>query len=197
MLLRLALVCLAFTAPAATADCVSFDSFSKGVHVKLEDGSTWIARRSAHEVIRIDQTNHDGAYAQYAIGPYGVFVTEGTRNGIGTISENEYVRRVPEPSVGMDWTSVVKSTGTSLATHSTYPVKRGKVHVTAGDLRVVQLNGCKYRVMGVDIAYSADLGGMVQHFAYFPDLRFGLQTKVTYKDGSTDSAGITGMRVAK
>ena len=50
---------------------------------------------------------------------------------------------------------------------------------------------------GMDIAYSADLGGMVQHFAYFPDIRFGLQTKVTYKDGSTDSAGITGMRVAK
>ncbi len=197
MFLRLAALCLALSAPAALADCVGYDSFVKGVEVKLQDGSKWIARRSAHEVIRIDKTNHDGAYAQYAIGPYGVFVTEGTRNGIGTTTELAYSKTPPQPFVGMDWTSTVKNTTISEATHSTYPAKRGKVHVTANNLREVKLNGCTYKVMGVDIAYSADLGGMVQHFAYFPDIRFGLQTKVTYKDGSTDSAGITGMRVAQ
>ncbi|MGV8985511.1 MAG: hypothetical protein ACOH2H_04400 [Cypionkella sp.] len=191
MFLRLALFC-AMVSPAA-ADCVNYMSFTKGVQVTLEDGSVWTARRDAHDVIRIDQTNGKASYARYAVGLYGVYPTESTRNGKGTISEFRYTRKPVEPVVGMDWTSNVKATSTKIGA-APDPMRREKVHVTAGNLRPIKLGKCSYRVMGVDMGHLGGPYPTVQHFAYFPDLRFGIQTQITYPADTVKKAAILAMK---
>ena len=67
---------------------------------------------------------------------------------------------------------------------------------TAG-LREVTISGCPYRVMGVDVAIMSDDRVTVFHYAYFPDLRFGTQTRITYDGGDKVEAGIVAMEPMK
>jgi hypothetical protein len=196
MFLRLAAVCAALASPAL-ADCVSFDDFAKGVTVKQADGSVWTARRGAHEVIRLDQTNAKGVYAKYVEGAYGVYPAETTRNGIGTTAEYRYARTQPEPALGMDWTSNVRANDIPAHDLSRQDWQRGKARVTAGDLRQVTIGGCDYQVMAVDMAMDVRGRTTVLHYAYFPDLRFGTQTRITYQDGGREEAGIVAMMPLK
>ena len=190
MFLRLALFCAMVT--PAFADCVSFRSFAKGVEVRLEDGSVWLARRDAHEVIRLDQTNAAGPYAKYVQGPYGVYPTESTRNGVATVSEFAYARVPPQPFAGMDWTSNATASNTSI-NMATADTRREKVHVTAGAVQVVKIGKCSYQVLGVDMGHLNGPNPTVQHFVYFPDLRFGIQTKISYAGGPVKQSGIVRM----
>ena len=190
MFLRLAIFCaLAFPANAA---CVSYLSFAKGVEVKLEDGSVWTAKRDAHDVIRIDQKNGKGRYARYAVGLYGIYASESTRNGTGVISEFSYARKPVEPGVGMDWTSNVTAMSTKMGANPD-PTRREKVHVTASDVATVRLGKCTYRVMGVDMGHLGGPHPTVQHFAYFPDLKFGIQTQITYPADTVKKAAVLAM----
>lgn len=191
MFLRLALFC-ALATPAG-AECVTYESFLKGVKVTLQDGSIWTAKRSAHEVIRVDQTNAKGAYARYMIGAYGVYPTESTRNGEATISEFAYSRPPLEPAMGMDWTSNVKADSTKIGGDPA-PQRWEKVHVTAGNLRQAQIGKCAYRVMGVDLGHLDGPHPTVQHFAYFPDLRFGIQTQITYPKDTVKKAAVLALK---
>ncbi len=173
----------------ATAECVGYQSFLKGVKVTLEDGSVWTAKRAAHDVIRIDQINGKETYARYAVGPYGVFATESTRNGKGTISEFSYARAVVAPASGMDWTSNVKAVSTKIGSQPD-AMRREKVHVTAGTVEMVRLGKCAYNVMGVDMGHLDGPYPTVQHFAYFPDLKFGIQTQITYPADTVKKAAV-------
>jgi hypothetical protein len=107
MLIRLAALCAVLASPLL-ADCVDFDTVTKGVTVTQADGSIWTVRRGAHDTIRMDQTNAAGVYAKYAEGPYGVYPTETTRNGIGGTAEYTFAKAPPEPGIGMGWTSTYK-----------------------------------------------------------------------------------------
>ena len=191
MWLRLALLCVMAT--PASARCVTYQSFAKGVEVTLQDGSVWTAKRDAHEVIRIDQTNGRAAYARYVVGPYGIYASESTRNGKGVISEFSYARTPVEPVVGIDWTSNVKAVSTAIG-HAPDPARREKVHLTAADLAEVTLGPCTYKVMGVDIGHLGGPYPTVQHFAYFPDLRFGIQTQITYPADTVKKAAVLALR---
>ena len=191
MFVRFALM-LMMAAPAA-AECVTYQSFTKGVKVTLEDGTIWTARRDAHDVIRIDQTNGKDSFARYVVGPYGVYPTESTRNGAGTISEFTYNRRPVEPITGMDWTSGVRAASTPIGTKPD-PVRHEKVHVTAGTLKAVKLGKCRYAAMGVDMGHLGGPHPTVQHFTYFPDLRFGIQTQITYPADTVKKAAVIAMR---
>ena len=194
MFLRLALVCAFFCAVAApaAAECVTYQSFAKGVRVTLEDGSVWTARRDAHDVIRIDQTNSRDSYARYVVGLYGVYASESTRNGKGVISEFTYARKPVEPVLGMDWTSNVKAVSTRIGERPD-PARREKVHVTATAVASVTLGKCRYKVMGVDMGHLGGPFPTVQHFAYFPDLRFGIQTQITYPADTVKKAAVLAM----
>ncbi|MBI1170887.1 hypothetical protein GC209_05760 [bacterium] len=191
MILRIALI-LATALPAA-AECVTYQSFTKGVKVTLEDGTVWTARRDAHDVIRIDQINGKEAYARYVVGPFGVYPTESTRNGKGSISEFSYRRDPVEPRAGMDWTSNVKAQNTLIGA-APDPVRYEKVHVTAGAARVVRLGKCRYAAMGVDMGHLGGPYPTVQHFTYFPDLRFGIQTQITYPAATVKKAAVLAMK---
>ena len=191
MLLRLALFCAMVT--PALGDCVTYQSFTKGVRVTLEDGSVWLAKRDAHEVIRIDQTNGKDAYARYVVGLYGIYAAESTRNGKGVISEFSYARPPVEPVLGIDWTSNVRAVSTTIGA-APDPARREKVHVTAAAVAEVKLGKCTYRVMGVDVGHLGGPYPTVQHFAYFPDLKFGIQTQITYPADTVKKAAVLAMR---
>lgn len=195
MFLRLALICalIPFAATPAAAECVTYQNFTKGVRVTLEDGTIWTARRDAHDVIRIDQTNGRDSFARYVVGPYGVYPTESTRNGKGTISEFSYRRAPVEPQVRMDWTSNVRAVSTPIGA-APDPVRREKVHVTAGDQRILRLGKCSYAAMGVDMGHVGGPYPTVQHFTYFPDLRFGIQTQITYPADTVKKAAVVGLK---
>ena len=122
---------------------------------------------------------------------------KGTRNGIGTTTENTYAKALPEPNVGMDWTSNFKTNSIPYYDKSRQDWRRGKVRVTAADLREVEISGCAYRVMGVDVAETMGERTTVVHFLYFPDLRFGTQTRITYQDGTKVEAGVSGISALK
>jgi hypothetical protein len=195
MFLRLTAFCL-MVAPAvgsAQAECVNFLSFAKGVTVKLEDGSVWSVRRQAHEVIRLEQTNAGGNYARYVEATYGVYQTESTRNGSATVSEYSYVRRVPEPAAGMDWTSNVRATTTKIG-DTKADAWREKVHVTAGSVATVKIGSCRYAALGLDVGHIGGPYPTVQHFTYFPDLRFAIQTRITYPTDTVKKAAILSMK---
>jgi hypothetical protein len=197
-MLRFAVVCAALSlASPLWADCVTFKSVTKGITVTQADGSIWTVRRGARNGIRMDQTNADGIYAKYFEGPYGIFPTESTRNSIGSTAEYVYAKPPPEPSLTMNWTSNYKINNISHYDKSRQDWRRGKVHVTAADLREVTISGCPYRVMGVDVAETADGRTTVLHYAYFPDLRFGTQTRITSNGGTVEEAGIVAMQPMK
>jgi hypothetical protein len=187
MISRVAALCL-MTAPA-WAGCPDYLSFAKGVTVKLEDGSVLSVRRDAHEVIRADQTNATDHFARYVIGPYGVYPTESTRNGHGAISEYSYARTPPEPVAGMDWTSNVRAV-TTLIGAAPEPQRREKVHVTVGDVQRVTIGRCAYQALEIDMGHLGGPNPTVQHFTYFPDLRFGIQTRITYPKDTVKKAAV-------
>jgi hypothetical protein len=93
----------------------------------------------------------------------------------------------------MDWSSNYKVNWIPYYDKSRQDWRAGKMRVTAGDLRDVKIGGCPYRVMAVDVAETANDRTTVVHFAYFPDLRFGTQTRITYDDGRKKEVGIKGM----
>ncbi len=196
MFLRLAVLCSTLASPV-WADCVSFDSFTKGVTVKQADGSIWTARRGAHDVIRIDQTNAEGVYAKYVVARYGVYPAESTRNGIGGTAEYTFAKAPPEPSLTMVWTSNYKVNDIPHFDKSRQDWRSGKVKATASDLREVTISGCPFRVMGVDLAMTANDRTTVLHYAYFPDLRFGTQTRVKFDGSDKVEAGIVAMTAVK
>jgi len=190
--MRLAVLCAALASPV-WADCVTFDSVAKGVTVPQADGSIWTVRRGARDSIRMDQTNAKGVYAKYVEGPDGVYPTESTRNGIGSTAEYAYAKAPPEPSLTMGWTSNFKINDIPHYDTSRQDWRKGKARVTAADLREVTISGCPYRVMGVDVVLMANDRTTVVHYAYFPDLRFGTQTRITFDGGSAEEAGIVAM----
>lgn len=194
MFLRVAALCLMIgpAAGAAQAECVNFLSFAKGVTVKLTDGSVWSVHRQAHEVIRLEQTNAGGNYARYVEATYGIYQTESTRNGSATVSEYTYIRRVPEPAAAMDWTSAVRATTTKIG-DTKADAWREKVHVTAGNVATVKIGSCRYQAMGLDVGHIGGPYPTVQHFTYFPDLRFGIQTRITYPTDTVKKAAILSM----
>lgn len=195
MVLRMAAFCLMIgtAAGAAQAECVNLLSFAKGVTVKLTDGSVWTVRRQAHEVIRLEQTNAGGNYARYVEATYGIYQTESTRNGSATVSEYTYIRRVPEPKPAMDWTSAVRATTTKIGDNKA-DAWREKVHVTAGTVATVKIGSCRYAAMGLDVGHIGGPYPTVQHFTYFPDLRFGIQTRITYPTDTVKKAAIVSMK---
>lgn len=190
MMLRVAALCLMVS--PAFGECLDYLSLTRGITVKLEDGSVWSVRRGAHETIRADQTNAKDAFARYVIGPYGVYPTESTRNGHGTISEYSYARKPPEPAAGMDWTSNVKAVSTPIGADPE-PQRREKVHVTAGATESAKISGCTYKVLEIDMGHIDAPNPTVQHFTYFPDLRFGIQTRITYPSDTVKKAAVLAM----
>ena len=193
-MMKFATLCaaLVFASPV-WAECVTFKSITKGITVTHADGSIWTVRRGARNNIRMDQTNATGVYAKYVEGPYGVYPTESTRNSIGSTAEYTYAKAPPEPSITMDWTSNFKVNHIPARDKSREDWRKGKARVTAADLREVTISGCPYRVMGVDVALASDDRVTVFHYAYFPDLRFGTQTRITYDGGDKVEAGIVAM----
>ena len=190
MFLRLMVLCL--MAAPAFADCVNYVSFTKGVTVKLADGSVWSVHRQAHDVIRIEEARASGNYAKYVVGLYGVYQTESTRNGSATVSEYHYIRTPPEPAAGMDWTSNVKATTAKIGDDKA-DKWREKVHVTAGASQTLKVGACRYQAFGLDIGHDGGPYPTVQHFTYFPDLRFGIQTRITYPQDTVKKAAILSM----
>ena len=191
MFLRLAALCL--MAFPAVAECVDYQSFTKGVTVKLVDGSIWSVHRDAHDVIRVEQSNAGGNYARYVVAPYGVYQTESTRNGSGTVTEYHYIRTPPLPEAGMDWTSNVKAVSTKIG-GSDEEKWREKVHVTASAVQALKVGACRYTAFGLDIGHVGGPYPTVQHFTYFPDLRFGIQTRITYPADTVMKAAIVSMK---
>ena len=190
MMLRVMLFCL-ITSPAG-AGCLTEESFLKGVQVKLQDGSHWHVQRGAHDMIRADQTNAEGSYARYVVARFGVYPAESTRNGQGEMSEYTYQRRPPEPVAGMDWTSNARAVVTPVG-GAPSARWREKVHVTVGALQQTEISGCTYGVLEMDMGHLGGPNPTVQHFTYFPDLRFGIQTRITYRADTVKKSAILAM----
>lgn len=190
MMLRAAL--LWAVASPAFGGCLVAQDLLKGVQVKLQDGSIWHLQRGAHDMIRADQTNAKGSYARYVIARLGVYPVESTRNGQGEMSEYTYIRTPPLPEAGLDWTSNVRAVITPVggAPNARW---REKVHVTVGAQEQAEISGCLYRVLQIDMGHLGSPNPTVQHFTYFPDLRFGIQTRITYPADTVKKSAILSM----
>ncbi len=190
VILRVVAVCL--TVGPAFGKCVDSVDLTRGIMVKLEDGSVWSVRRAAHDGMRLDQINAAETYARYVVGPFGVYPTESTRNGHGTISEYAYARTPKEPVAGMNWTSNVRAVLTPIGAVAE-PERREKVHVTAGAVEAVKIGTCAYNVLEIDMGHLGGPNPTVQHFTYFPDLRFGIQTRITYPADTVKKSAVLSM----
>lgn len=193
-MLRLTLALLLLAAPA-WADCIPFKAMKKGIEVQLQDGARWLVKIGAGDVVRMDKTNHTGAYAQYVEAPFGTYPTESTRNGIGVISVYDFAKVPPEPRDGLYWTSNARQTWLSQAGTRDVTI-RVKVTATGSAPRTVTISGCDYRAVTLDLAITSDRGTFTLRHACFPELRFGIQTRLTDISGEETRTGITGMRAA-
>jgi hypothetical protein len=107
------------------AECFIFDSVTKGVTDTQADGS--------------DQC--DRGLCQICRGPYGVYPTESTCNGIGGTAEYGYAKAPPEPGIGMGWTGNIKVNDIPHYDTARQDWRRGKGRVMATDLREMTLSG--------------------------------------------------------
>jgi hypothetical protein len=190
MMLRAALVWI--MASPAFAGCLVESDLLKGVQVRLQDGSSWHVQRGAQDMIRADQTNAEGSYARYVVARFGVYPAESTRNGHGQLSEYTYARTQPEPVAGLDWTSNAHAVITPVG-GATSTKWREKVHMTVGPIEQAKIGGCTYGVLEMDMGHLGGPNPTVQHFTYFPALRFGIQTRITYPADTVKKSAILSM----
>jgi hypothetical protein len=206
MILRpLALIALLLSAPAAHAACLDAASISKGVAFTRADGRPGVA-----------QAKGGGIEIDYAAGSDTAWTDErSTRLGIyeNTWSympaDDYYVGGGPggyweyrrggkdaAPVPGSTWSTTLRSTLTrETGTEYGPEVTRSRIKATYSflDAQSVTLSGCKYTAIPVELR-GAD-AKLIRRWMYFPDLGFGLETRMASPETGRDlKLGLTAMK---
>jgi len=199
----LSLLLIASATPAL-ADCVTRADLAAGIHLDFQHGRQGSATLESGDVLRIvydDPGRREVRIARLGIYETAQSVSYGSASGdvVGAWSANAGQMSLsgtpPVPSPGGSWEGVMTGTFTQSdqsGSASEFTL-RMPVRYAFLEAREVTVSGCTYMSVPVEATFTIDGGTMVQRFAYFPDLGFGVETQVTRADGQVATNGLTGM----
>ena len=197
--------CLAIALPAH-ADCVTPDSLAKGVSFKREDGHTGIIR-AAGKMFEIDYaTNSNGIWRDKRLSRLGIYDTEWQSTptnenyvggGPGGDFSYKFSGKPPLPKADTTWATTVSERKSLEAGLQSGPViTRSSYKVTYSYLptKTAKLSGCSYTIQPVEAHFTNKNTDLTRRFIYFPDLGFGLETRVIDRKGDASrELGLTSL----
>jgi hypothetical protein len=208
--LQIATLTACLFAPPAAADCVTADTLAKGIAFTRANGVGGLALREGAEVrIEYKYTAASGNQDE-RVGRFGIYETESvyeyndpTPGVIDGWSRSNTVtrlsRRGMEPVPGATFTTAWKAKSSYCSGASCPEVYRTKGSVTYRflPLQTGTISGCAYSVIPVEATFSGDQMHSTIRWLYFPELRFGLETRVTdHRSGKDEKLGLTAMKPA-
>ena len=204
-ILTLSLLLVSLAAPAE-ARCVVADDLGSGVHFRREDGRAGVAVREGNKV-RINYAAVADEWSDMRLAVLGIYETQGdfhfnTQETVGGGYPRytwTFAGRPPVPKPGKRWnTQVSQSRSEDIGTEVMPPPERSRYQATYTflDSLEVTLSGCQYRVIPVEAATGTGTATLTQRWLYFPDLGFGLETRVAaHLPGTEDRRGLLTLTV--
>lgn len=186
----------------ALADCVNPQSLDHGVTFNRADGRAGLARRVANGVF-VDYAAGAPAWTDQRQVVSGVFEQTISQyfqddpdavGGGSTETTRHLPSRLPTPVAGQGWSGKIFSETWQNNSSETggygYKARYAANYVFLAE-KSVRLSGCTYRVIPVEANFANPEDGFSQRWLYFPDLGFGLETRVNGNDN-----GLTALKPA-
>jgi hypothetical protein len=201
-----ALFALLLTATPALADCVTKADLAVGVAFKRQDGrkgeivatGKGFAIKYAADSKTAWQDDRDSLMGIYdttwAWTPTDEYYVGG---GPGGYYSFKYSGKPPVPEAGEAWKTTVNVSETQdNGTENGPETFHYKLKVTYSfqDTKEARLSGCTYTVQPVEATFTGKNTHLTRRWIYFPDLGFGLETRVTDHQGGEDrKLGLTAL----
>jgi len=190
----------------ATADCVTPEDLVTGIAFKRQDGRSGTAIAEGKAVL-IDYAVasktawHDqrrttiGIYdLDWSWTPTDEYYVGGGPGGSYTY---RFAGRPPVPTPGTSWkTTVSVKESQDIGIRSGPVVTRYSYDVTYSfqDTAEAKLSGCTYTIQPVEATFTGQNGHYSRRWIYFPDLRFGLETRqIDHRSGQDRKLGLTAL----
>lgn len=191
---------------AALADCVTAADLATGVLFKRQDGRAELASGAGAEVAinyaatsqtawTDKRTTQRGLYEQsWVWTPTDDYYVGG---GPGASYDYRLSGQPPLPVAGQTWQARVSvKTHTDDGTENGARTQRSAMDVTYRFLAetTAKLSGCTYKIMPVEADFTAKNTSFTKRWIYFPDLGFGLETRVSnHLTGEDRKLGLTAL----
>ncbi len=199
----------AFAAPAF-ADCVTKDDLARGVAFKRQDGRAGLIKAKGKTFEINYAVGSKTAWLDERDAVMGIYETAWAYTptddhyvggGPGGLYAYKFVKKPPVPAEGTAWQSKIKVTETQdNGTEFGPEVSKTSIAVVYSfqPIKEAQLSGCPYRIMPVEATFTGENTHLTQRWIYFPDLGFGLETRVTvHNSGDDRKLGLTALTPAK
>lgn len=186
------MICAGCAALPAGAECLTADSIEQGVVFRRSDGHSGFAIRKGGR-ISVDYAAEDGVRIDSRDTRLGIYETAMTQlmideaaMGAGTeFFDQDFAGKPPVPEVGKGWQGRVAVHYDADNPSIVEPLARDWTY--DADFRFLPeftgtLSGCTYRIIPVEVDFTAGTTKLAQRFVYFPELGFGLETR---RDGVT------------
>ena len=198
MFAKALLVCLAASALPAHADCLTAASLDAGVVFARADGRSGLAERRGADVF-VDYDTGPGPWTDERLGRFGIYETSTTQyfqddpdavGGGSTDAARRFSVKPPDPVAGGGCTGTVRAQrwlhNAAWAGGYGYKVRYEASYVFQAE-KTVKLSGCRYRAIPVEASFVASDDSHSRRWLYFPDLGFGLETRVNGQDNGVTS----------
>lgn len=198
-------LCLGLALPAH-AECVTADSLARGVSFKREDGRSGVIRAEG-KAFSIDYaSNSKGPWLDQRTSRLGIYDTEWHFNptedyivggGPGGDFSFKFAGKPPVPKADTAWSTTVserKSLEAGLQSGPEITRTTYKVSYSFMATKTAKLSGCTYTIQPVEARFTNKDTDLTRRFIYFPDLGFGLETRVIDRKGKASrELGLTAL----
>jgi hypothetical protein len=201
-----ALFALMLTATPALADCVTKDDLAKGVSFKRQDGRLGVVKSEGKSLAINYAANSQTAWQDERNSLMGIYDTTWAwtptdeyyvGGGPGGGYSFKFSGKPPVPEAGSSWKSTISVTETQDNGTENGPEEftyKLKVTYSYQDTKEAKLSGCTYTIQPVEATFTGKNTHLTRRWIYFPDLGFGLETRVTDHQGGDDrKLGLTAL----
>ncbi|MES2432199.1 MAG: hypothetical protein V4586_00055 [Pseudomonadota bacterium] len=192
-LTRALALCLCLSSPAL-AECVTPGSLANGVIFTREDGYHGLIR-AVGDTFEIDYvTNPTGSLRDQRQSKLGIYDMYRNASPVdpsvpGFIPGDEGVygykfrAKPPIPKAGKTWGTKIHVLRSYENMPTVKQVSSYKVTYRYLATKTAKLSGCTYAIQPVEAHFIADYIDLTRRWIYFPDLGFGLETRVIDSNG--------------
>ncbi len=192
----------------AAARCVTAEDLATGITFKRQDGRGGLVSGTPQSV-KIDYAAPaKGSWTDKRTAQRGIYETAQdyfpsdvpyVGGGPGGDFTYSLSGKPPVPTAGKTWKTRVKVTmtkdyGTEAGPQKTYGALDAVYSFQP--ITEAKLSGCTYRIQPVEATFTNAINHYTQRWIYFPDLGFGLETRVTdHKAGTDTKLGLTALKL--
>lgn len=188
------------------AECLKADSLAKGVSFSRADGRKGFAAMEGAELFIDYAVGSKTAWFDQRRAQLGIYETEWNSvptdayfvgGGPGGRFTYRFSGNPPVPAAGKTWsTKVYEKRSQEVGLESGPEVSRATYAVTYRFLPPVRadFSGCTYVAQPVEARFKAGTTDLTRRWIYFPELGFGLETRLTDNmTGEVRNLGLTAM----